>query len=38
MLNFDPTKRPSTHELLAAWQDLFMEAAQRSLGLEGKVF
>lgn len=38
MLAVDPASRPTAAELLIPWRDLFLEAANRSLALEGRVF
>lgn len=37
MLEADPANRPTSADALAQWQELFLEAAKRSLALEGRV-
>ena len=38
MLESDPAKRPSASEIIPQWHDQFLEAAERSHELEGRVF
>jgi hypothetical protein len=37
MLENDAAARPTPAQLVAPWQDLFLEAAKRAIALEGRV-